>query len=129
MSVPRFIPAIGWFIFSLVLLCLPGSRVPSYPWLATIHADKLIHITLFGILCLLFARPFHKSSQSVEQRKKWFFLILLGGVAYGTAMEFVQKYWVSNRSFEAWDIAADSVGCLLAYFYSLKKWLEKKPLS
>lgn len=126
MTITRFIPAIGWFILSLVLLCLPGSSLPSIPWFAAIHADKLIHITLFGILCILFAWPFHKSNQSVEQRKKWFSLILFGGIAYGTAMEFVQKYWVSNRSFEAWDIAADSIGCLIAYFYSLKKWSENK---
>lgn len=126
MTVTRFIPAICWFILSLVLLCLPGSSLPRISWFAAIHADKLIHITLFGILCTLFAFPFHKSDQSAGQRKKWFLLILFGGIAYGTAMEFVQKYWVPNRSFEALDIAADSVGSLIAYFYSLKKWSENK---
>jgi hypothetical protein len=126
LSVTRFIPAIAWFIFILILLCLPGSSVPSAPWLSVIHADKLIHITLFGVLCGLSGQPFHKSNRSAAQRKKWFLLIMLGGITYGTMMEFVQKYWLSGRSFEILDIAADSVGCLSAYFYSLKNWAKNK---
>ena len=119
----RFIPAIGWFIISLILLCLPGSTIPKYPWLAAIYADKWIHVFLFGILCFLFAFPFRLSQYSVLQRKKWFLLITGGGIAYGILMEFVQKYWVANRSFEIWDIMADSTGCLLAYLYATKKLL------
>src|SRR5476651_2636087 len=114
----RFVPAIIWFIISLVLLCLPGSTIPKYPWLATIHADKWIHIWMFFILCFLFARPFRLSGLAMSQRKKWFLFIMLCGIAYGTIMEFVQKYWIPNRSFELGDIAADTVGCLLAYLIS-----------
>jgi len=49
---------------------------------------------------------------------------MLGGIVYGTIMEFVQKYWIPNRSFEILDIAADSVGCLLAYLYSRRRFLQ-----
>ncbi|MES2331953.1 MAG: VanZ family protein [Bacteroidota bacterium] len=125
MSINRFIPAIAWFILLLILLCLPGSTIPKYPWLATIHFDKWVHISLFFILCFLFCRPFRNSNQTNEQRKKWFVWILLSGILYGTIMEFVQKYWIPNRSFEVWDIAADSVGCLLAYWYSSRKFLQR----
>lgn len=125
MSVTRFFPAIGWLILSLILLCLPGSAIPKFPWLAVIHADKWVHITLFFILCFLFARPFFKSDYRDIQRKKWFLGIMLGGIVYGTIMEFVQKYWIPNRSFEILDIAADSVGCLLAYLYSRRRFLQK----
>ena len=121
----RFIPAIGWFVISLILLCLPGSTIPKYPWLATIYADKWIHVFLFFMLCFLFAFPFRSSRYSGDQRKKWFLLIICCGITYGVVMEFVQKYWVANRSFEIWDIAADSTGCLLAYVYSVKKMLGK----
>jgi hypothetical protein len=117
-----FIPAILWFICSLILLCLPGSSIPKYPWLAMIHADKWIHISLFFILCCLFSYPFRKSDTSLVKRKNWFFLILVGGILYGTIMEFVQERWIPNRSFELLDIAADSVGCLLAFLYVNKKF-------
>jgi VanZ family protein len=91
-------------------LCLPGSTFRSYPWLATIHADKWVHIILFGILCLLFCQAFRKTNYTDGKRKKWFLLIMLAGIVYGTIMEFVQNRWVPNRSFETGDIVADSRG-------------------
>jgi VanZ family protein len=118
----RFIPAIGWFVLSLILLCLPGSTIPKYPWLAKVYADKWIHIALFFTLCYLFSRPFRNSAMDRFQRYRWFLWITLAGIAYGTAMEFVQKYWVANRSFELWDIVADSTGCLAAWWYSRRKF-------
>jgi len=125
LPVTRFIPAIAWFIASLVLLCLPGSNIPKYPWLAAIHADKLIHITLFFIACYLFAWPLKKSAVKNQARKRWFVVITLSGIGYGIIMEFVQERWIPNRSFEVGDIVADSTGCLLAYLYALKKNLQK----
>lgn len=122
MSANRFLPAIGWFIISLIGLCLPGSQIPKFGWLAVIRADKLAHIFLFFTLCFLFNRALYTGAHSTEQRKQRFFLVMLGGIAYGTIMEFVQKYWVANRSFEGWDIVADSAGCLVAYIYSWRKW-------
>jgi len=121
----QFIPAIAWFIISLILLCLPGSTIPKYPWLALIHADKWIHIGLFGVLCFLFSFPFRKSSLSNGKKRKWFILITVLGILYGTAMEFVQENWIPNRSFEVLDIVADSTGCLLALFYSFRKFLRE----
>ncbi|MDB5210059.1 MAG: VanZ family protein, partial [Sediminibacterium sp.] len=44
---------------------------------------------------------------------------------YGTIMEFVQKYWIPNRSFEIADILADSTGSLLAYLASRWKFLGR----
>ncbi len=125
MSVTRFIPAIAWFIASLVLLCLPGSTIPKYPWLAVIHADKWIHIILFFIACYLFAWPLKKSAVKNQVRKRWLVVITLIGIAYGIIMEFVQERWIPNRSFEVGDIVADSTGCLLAYLYALRKFLQK----
>lgn len=120
----RFLPAITWLILSLVLLCAPGSVIPKYPWLEQIYADKWVHIILFFVLCFLFSYPFRFSNNNSTFRRNWFLLILLCGMAYGTSMEFVQKYWIPNRSFEIWDIVADSIGCLLAYFYAVKKFMR-----
>jgi VanZ family protein len=124
-TLKHFVPAILWFITSLVLLCLPGSSFPKTSWLAGLHADKVVHIVLFFMLCFLFAHPFRKSALSTGRRKNYFLLVLLSGVVYGTLMEFVQKHWIPNRSFELADIFADTAGCLLAYFFSLWKFAGK----
>ncbi|MES2006219.1 MAG: VanZ family protein [Bacteroidota bacterium] len=125
MKTTRFIPVIAWFVISLVLLCLPGSTIPKYPWLAQIYADKWIHIGLFGMLCLLAGLPFRASGFENPVRKKWFVRITLLGILYGILMEFVQKYWIPNRSFELLDIVADSTGCLLAYLYNSRNFMRK----
>lgn len=124
MTFKQFIPAMVWFALSVVLLCLPGSAIPKYSWLALIHADKWIHITLFFILCFLFSFPLKKSSLAKNEKLKWFVLITLAGIAYGTLMEFVQDRWIPNRSFELLDIVADSTGSALALIYSLRKFLR-----
>ena len=117
MRFQQFIPGIFWFIISLVLLCLPGSNIPKYPFLAVIHADKWIHICMFFLLCFLFSYPFTKSGYPLAKMQNCFLLIALAGIAYGTIMEFVQKYWIPGRSFELLDIAADSAGSLLTLGY------------
>ena len=122
MTVKHFVPALLWFLASVVLLCLPGSALPQNSWFTVIHADKWVHIGLFSGLVYLFARPLRESGFGAGKRRDYFFLILVGGIGYGTLMEFVQLYWIPNRSFELADIAADSTGCLLAYFVSRWKF-------
>jgi VanZ family protein len=80
---------------------------------------------MFFILCFLFSWPLSKSNLPGSKLKKWFLVIALSGIAYGTTMEFVQKYWIPNRSFELLDIMADSIGCLLAFVYSWRKFLRR----
>ena len=40
-------------------------------------------------------------------------------------MEYVQKYYVPNRSFDAGDIIADAVGSVLGTVYSIRKYIKK----
>lgn len=120
-----FIPAILWFVVTVVLLCLPGSAIPKNSWFAVVHADKWVHIALFFTLCFLFARPLRGEDMATGKKETCLILILAGGIVYGTLMEFVQKYWIPNRSFEGADILADSAGCLAAYFFSRWRVLGK----
>jgi len=78
-----------------------------------IQADKIVHIGLFGMLSFLFFLPFIKFPSSFEQKRQSILWIALGALAYGIIMEFVQKYWVPNRSFDGYDIVADGVGSFL----------------
>lgn len=80
---------------------------------------------MFSMLCIFFAYPFRLSAFSDRKRKSYFLLIACSGIAYGVLMEFVQKYWVANRSFELWDIVADSTGCVLGLIISCRKFLHR----
>jgi VanZ family protein len=113
-----FLPAILFFIITVVLLTLPGSSFPKSRFFDIPYFDKWVHIGLFGMLCLLFSFPIKEFSIPDSQKRNWFLLITIIGIGYGISMEFVQKYWIPNRSFEGMDIVADSVGCSLAFIFS-----------
>jgi len=119
-----FIPAVIWLVTSLILLTLPGSAFPKENWLNFIWADKLIHIGMFALLTLLWCYAFFKSNPSNNLLK----IFLITGfvfIIYGAAMEFVQKYWIPNRSFELEDIIADTIGVILGFLFSYRIFIKK----
>jgi hypothetical protein len=122
----KFIPAIIWFITTVILFTLPGNKFPEETIFRIPHQDKIIHLVFFTLLVYLFSHPFKKSACSTTLNKRWFIEIALYALAYGIAIEFIQEYFVPNRSFDVWDIVADAVGCLAGYLYSIKFFLLPK---
>jgi VanZ family protein len=120
-----FLPASGWFILVTILLTLPGSAIPKEDWLDKIWFDKWVHIGLFAILALLFCWGIYKRKMFTENRKRSFVMCGLLCLAYGILMEFVQKYYIPNRSFDIGDMAADGVGSALGVLYSIKVYIKK----
>ena len=119
-----FAPAVCWFIISIVLLTLPGSAFPKENWLDKIWADKWIHIFLFGVLVWLWCFAFFKNTAKANLLHL-FIVITICAIGYGVAMEFVQKNWVANRSFDVGDIAADAIGALSGFLVGRKYYLKK----
>jgi VanZ family protein len=63
---------------------------------------------------------------SVENRlRKIFIWIGIIGLVYGAGMEFVQKYFIPNRSFDIGDIIADGIGSAIGVFYSTRRFIKK----
>jgi hypothetical protein len=125
---PSFIPAIAWFIISFVLLTLPGSSFPKENWFSMIWLDKWVHIGMFAILVTLWCWAMLKLYSASYRLKTIFLWIGLMGIAYGTGMEFVQKFFIKGRSFELGDIASDSIGSVLGVFFSIKRYIKNRPL-
>ena len=120
-----FTPAILWSVFSIILLTLPGSVLPKENWLDKIWADKWAHIILFAILVILWIRTFHEQHPEKNAQKKKILWLALSGIVYGIVMEFVQKYFIPNRSFDVGDIVADAVGCLAGFVYGIRRYIKK----
>jgi len=68
---------------------------------------------MFGILVVLWSLPFLKKAFN----QKTLIAITLLVIAYGVVMEFVQKYFTSDRNFDITDIAADIVGALFGLWF------------
>jgi VanZ family protein len=124
----HFVPGFLFLGISLFLLTLPGSSVPSGWFFIHIpQFDKIVHIGMFGMLCILFHFPAFTSSLSGKQKTTWYWLVSIAGIVYGVAMEFVQRDLVANRSFEGADILADMVGCLGALAISASFFRQERP--
>lgn len=119
MTIPlkKFTLAILWFLMVTVLLTLPGKDIPKISFLEAINFDKVVHIGLFCGLVFLFYWPVSKTDLSSSTKKSILLKIALAALAYGIIMEFVQKYFIPNRSCDVSDMIADGIGGFLPYLF------------
>jgi VanZ family protein len=110
--------AIGWSLVIFLLLCIPGDEMSKGFFLFP-HIDKLVHFTLFAFFAFLWgaAKPFH-----LKQKEYSSTLIFLSGTIYGIALEFVQQLPFISRSFDYYDMIANSAGSCLIYIYRIKNY-------
>jgi len=94
-------------------LCLPGSVLPKEKWFDKIWLDKWIHIGLFMVM--VFSWSWFVAMRG-GPRKSTFVQVAIYSLFYGIAMEFFQKYFVPNRSFDIADMLADGIGCVLGLY-------------
>ncbi len=132
MSKVRFLsllPAIAWFILIYVLLTLPGRDIPKNEFLEAIYFDKWVHTGLFAVLVFLFSFPFQNR---FFYKGAFYLVIVVLAIAYGIALEYVQKYFTEGRSFDVTDMLADGFGAFLGYlffrFAARKLGKKNKPL-
>lgn len=124
-SVKRFIPGIAWFFLVLFLICLPGSDIPTVEnWLNYIYFDKLVHIGLFSVLTFLFIYPVTRLDLTNPVKKNTAIKIAIAAWVWALATEFIQKYFIPDRSFDMYDWAADSLGILIGFTWCWKKYVK-----
>lgn len=121
--------AILWTSIIIFLLCMPGSQVPKTAGSFKFPpgTDMAVHVVLFAVLHVLWARSFQRGFISSK------YSIRIGSfiVAFGIVMEFIQYFFVPNRSFEWEDIVADILGVAIGHYYLnlyAKRQAIKKPL-
>jgi len=126
-SIKKFIPGIAWFFLVLFLICLPGSDIPPVEnWLSYIYFDKWVHIGLFSVLTFLFIYPVSKLAMATAVKKNTAIKIALTAWIWALTTEFIQRFFIPDRSFDMYDWAADSFGILVAFTWCWKKYLGPK---
>lgn len=86
--------------------------------------DKWVHIALFSILVALCYWPFKPSWPQKAFLKKAV-PIAFAALGYGIAIEFIQKNYIPNRSFDLGDIIADGFGSFIPLVYVLRAGKKK----
>ncbi|MEP7236681.1 MAG: VanZ family protein [Ferruginibacter sp.] len=125
LTVKKFILGIAWFFLILFLICLPGSQIPTVEtWVNDIYFDKWVHTGLFAGLTFLFIYPVSRSSLPITVKKNTAIKIAIAACIWALTTEFIQKYFIPDRSFDMFDWAADSLGILIAFTWCWKKYLK-----
>ena len=107
---------VAWTVLIQVLLCLPGSTIPSEGFFFNIpHLDKIVHVFLFGGFTGIWCYYYFIKGKSPAQLKTIFFLVYLLSAFNGIILEFIQRDYIPNRSFDQGDIIADVLASSIAY--------------
>ncbi|HUP12706.1 MAG TPA: VanZ family protein [Niastella sp.] len=114
--------ALGWFLLVTVLFFLPGSAFPHDNWLSRVYFDKWVHAGIFAVLLFLWRSAFPL------QVSNYHFLLLAGAFCYGLLVEVIQGQWVTNRSFDYYDLIADMTGAILGLLVWWWVYKKNKPL-
>jgi VanZ family protein len=112
-------PALLWTIIIFILLALPGNLLPDEKHFHIPNLDKYVHIILFGSFVLLWSFYYAAKQKNNNHSTNRFTLILIIACLYGIGMEYIQKYFIPNRDFDIYDIAADVVGATAGYLFVL----------
>jgi len=123
-KIKSFWPAVIWLLLSTIAFCLPGSALPKNDWFAVVQFDKWIHVGLFSVMIFLWCLPVIHRPHITLSLTKLFLGIAFAFFCYGIAMEFIQHFFVSNRSFDIGDIAADAAGCLIGLLFVKWQWKQ-----
>jgi VanZ family protein len=124
----KLIFAFLWLTIVTILLTLPGSAFPKENWFDKIWADKWIHIFLFSVLVFLWAIAMGKKYPTPPKMRSFLLVLACLGLVYGAGMEFIQKYFVPNRSFDTGDILSDALGACMGSVFSWYRYKKNKPL-
>ena len=106
--------AIGWTLAIQVLLCLPGSALPSEKIFIP-NIDKYVHTILFGGFVALWGLYANKKEYTIRKRATLFFFIYLAACFNGILLEYIQRDYIPNRSFDQGDIIVDVLSASISY--------------
>ena len=115
----KFFP-LTFTLFTILLLCLPGSMVPGTGIFALKNLDKIVHVLMFGINVLFWGWHYETSDRGAASLKIIFIAATAIMITLGSVMEYVQMYFIPNRSFDGYDIVADIIGSVLAGLWLLR---------
>lgn len=118
----------GWAIVILILCGIPGKKIPRMSFLDWLRPDKVVHLFLFGIFCLLLISSFSFRKNTLpEKSRKWLGLSI--SILYGILIEVLQTYVFIDRSGDYRDAIANSLGALLGLFVFNRFWQKRlKPI-
>ncbi len=113
MFVRHMIWSFLWTIIVGFLYLLPGEDLPVVSIWDVLSADKIAHVGVFALLALITTTGLKRQTRFAYPRDRARSVAFIGGVFYGSALEFAQAELTTGRYLEVGDLLANAVGCIL----------------
>lgn len=110
------LPAISWSVFVLFLSLIPGNEIPEFQ-VEYLHVDKIAHAILFAGLSFFWIFGILKSQVQKILGLSSEFFVSISVFLFGILIEIIQHYWIIERQFDVFDIAANGIGILLGFSF------------
>jgi VanZ family protein len=107
----RWLPPILWAAFILILTSIPGSHIPVLPFR---NLDKVVHLTIYGVLGWLTARAWIAGSRAAAVA-----ILAVAAISCFGAMDEWHQQFIPQRSMELFDWAADTTGAAVGVVLAL----------
>mgnify|MGYP000684041363 CR=1 FL=1 len=99
---------------------LPSQELPKTEFN---HIDKLVHITMYFILSIISVKAF--INLKIAPLKIIAIPIVLS-FFYSVGIEILQEMMTNSRKFDIFDILANGIGCVLAFWLVSKQFYNNK---
>lgn len=78
-----------------------------------------MHVTLFGGIVLFWGAYYANNKLTIGKWTRLVIILVILSSALGTVLEYVQLYFIPQRSFDPGDILADTGGAVVAAIWLL----------
>lgn len=121
--ISRYKYALLWALFILIACGAPGAAFEQLQLKDLFSYDKPIHAILFGTQAWLIIRAQKTPGNFIQ-------VITIAcalSAAYGILIEILQKFYFEGRSYDYFDMIANTLGCIVVWvwFYSKRKQLAQ----
>jgi len=121
----KHLPWAIWSLTILILSLLPGDNLPEIDF-TLFEIDKAVHFTLYFVLAILMYYSFFKIKNELIIKRV--VVIVVIGILFGTLIEVIQGTLITNRTFDQFDILANSLGTVTGFIIIEKINLNKLKL-
>lgn len=105
--------AIAWALFILAACGAPPSTFEELKLEDILGYDKPIHAFLFGTQSYLLIRVLKHKTQQL----KMITYACAISASYGVLIEVLQKFYFEGRSYDYFDMLANTIGCLVVWLW------------
>ncbi|HEX72879.1 MAG TPA: VanZ family protein [Candidatus Hydrogenedentes bacterium] len=98
--------------YCAVIFWMSSRPLEDFPEVETPGADKAVHMALYGGLTVIVSLGLRRSGRPVRPAVQFFAPIVFAAI-YGVSDE-LHQILVPTRSFDLWDVVANTAGAVLA---------------